>query len=104
MRTYKSIERPSQVLGMNLQDILILVGLFLGSVFAMGILGNMVKITRWVYLIVILVELALMLGLRYLSTKKAPGFLVAWVSFRFFQPRRISVGALPTPNNGKGKS
>lgn len=89
---------------MNLQDILILVGLFLGSVFAMGILGNIVKITRWVYLLVIVVELALILSLRYLSTKKAPGFLVAWVSFRFFQPRRISIGVLPTPSNGKGKS
>ena len=64
MRTYKAIERPSQVLGMNLQDIFILVGLFLGSVFAMGILGNMVTISRWGYLVIILAEIALMLFFR----------------------------------------
>jgi len=104
MRTYKAIERPSQVLGMNLQDLLILVGIFLGSVFAMGIIGNMITVSRWVYLVVILVELALMWGVRFLSTKKAPGYLIAWISFRFFQPRRIRVGAFPTPGHGKIKN
>lgn len=104
MRTYKTIERPSQVLGMNLQDIFILVGLFLGSVFAMGILGNMVTVSRWVYLVIILAEVALMLFFRYLSTKKPPGFLMAWISFRLFQPRRIRVGALPNPGHGKIKN
>ena len=55
MRSYKSIERPAQVLGMNIQDLGIMVGLFIGSVLLLGFLGMAVKIPRLVYLLVILV-------------------------------------------------
>jgi hypothetical protein len=97
MRSYKSIERPSQVLGMNIQDLGIMVGLFIGSVLAMGILGGKVKIPRLAYLVVVLAEVGGMLAVRYLSQKKAPGFLIGWISYTFIQPRRISVGQLPPP-------
>lgn len=96
MRSYKSIERPAQVLGMNLQDLGILVGLFIGSVLLLGFLGIIVKIPRLVYLTVIVVEVLLLLGFRYLSQTQPPGFLLAWVSFKFSQPRRIAVGQLPS--------
>ena len=72
MRSYKSIERPAQVLGMNLQDLGILVGLFIGSVLLLGFLGMAVKIPRMVYLLVIVVEIALIMGLRYLTKTQAP--------------------------------
>ncbi|WBA44297.1 hypothetical protein [Hymenobacter canadensis] len=99
MRSYKSIERPAQVLGMNLQDLGIMVGLFIGSVLLLGFLGMAVKIPRLVYLLVIVGELGLILGLRYLSKKQAPGFLLGWLSFTFIQPRRVAVGLLPTPSD-----
>lgn len=95
MRSYKSIERPAQVLGMNIQDLGLVVGLFIGSVLLLGFLGMAIKIPRLVYLAVILVELVLLLGLRYLSKTRAPGFLMGWLSFTFIQPRRIAVGPLP---------
>jgi hypothetical protein len=98
MRSYKSIERPAQVLGMNLQDLGLVVGLFIGSVLLLGFLGMAIKIPRLVYLVVILTELALLLGLRYLSRTRAPGFLMGWLSFTFIQPRRIAVGPLPAAN------
>jgi len=97
MRSYKSIERPAQVLGMNLQDLGLLVGLFIGSVLLLGLLGIIVKIPRLMYLVVIVVEMLLLFGFRYLSKTQAPGFLLAWVSFKFSQPRRIAVGQLPCP-------
>ncbi len=96
MRSYKSIERPAQVLGMNLQDLGLVVGLFIGSVLLLGFLGMAIKVPRLVYLVVILVELALLLGFRYLSKTRAPGFLMGWLSFTFIQPRRIAVGPIPT--------
>ncbi|UOQ75241.1 hypothetical protein [Hymenobacter cellulosilyticus] len=99
MRSYKSIERPAQVLGMNIQDLGIMVGLFIGSVLLLGFLGMAVKIPRLVYLLVILAELGLILGLRYLSKRQAPGFLMSWLSFTFIQPRRLAVGPIPTPNH-----
>ena len=103
MRSYKSIERPAQVLGMNIQDLGLLVGLFIGSVLLLGFLGMAVRIPRLVYLLVVLVELGLLLGLRYLSKKQAPGFLMGWLSFTFIQPRRLAVGPIPTasPNDQK---
>ena len=101
MRSYKSIERPAQVLGMNLQDLGILVGLFIGSVLLLGFLGMAVKIPRMVYLLVILLEIGLILGLRYLTRTQAPGFLMGWLSYTFIQPRRLVVGPLPTPAHGK---
>ena len=101
MRSYKSIERPAQVLGMNLQDLGILVGLFIGSVLLLGFLGMAVKIPRMVYLLVIVVEIALIMGLRYLTRTQAPGFLMGWLSYTFIQPRRLAVGPIPTPAHGK---
>ena len=101
MRSYKSIERPAQVLGMNLQDLGILVGLFIGSVLLLGFLGMAVKIPRLVYLLVILSEVGLLLGLRYLTRTQAPGFLMGWLSYTFTQPRRLAVGPIPTPAHGK---
>ena len=101
MRSYKSIERPAQVLGMNLQDLGILVGLFIGSVLLLGFLGMAVKIPRMVYLVVILSEVGLILGLRYLTRTQAPGFLMGWLSYTFIQPRRLAVGPLPPPAHGK---
>ena len=97
MRTYKSIERPSQIFGMNVQDIGVMLVLFATSVFIMGVMRNFMTIPKSVFLLVIVAEVALLLGLRYLSMKRAPGFLLAWVSYTFFQPQRISVGVLPTP-------
>lgn len=96
MRSYKSIERSAQVLGVNLQDLGLLVGLFIGSVLLLGFLGMAVKIPRLVYLLVVGAQLALLLGLRQLSKKQAPGFLVAWLSYTFLQPRRLAVGPLPS--------
>lgn len=97
MRSYKCIERPAQVLGMNIQDLGILVGLFIGSVLLLGFLGMAVKIPRLVYLLVTAAEVALILGLRYLSKRQAPGFLLGWLSYTFIQPRRLAVGPLPSP-------
>ena len=82
---------------MNLQDLGILVGLFIGSVLLLGFLGMAVKIPRLVYLLVIVVEIALIMGLRYLTKTQAPGFLMGWLSYMFIQPRRLAVGPLPTP-------
>ena len=101
MRSYKSIERPAQVLGMNIQDLGIMVGLGIGSVLLLGFLSMAVKIPRIVYLLVILVEVGLLMGLRYLSKKQAPGFLMGWLSFTFIQPRRLTVGPLPIPAHAK---
>ena len=97
MRSYKSIERPAQVLGMDLSDLGVVIGVFFGSVILIGIIGMKIHIPRLVYLGVLIGEIGLIVALRQLSSKQAPGFLVAWISFHFTQPRRLAVGPLPPP-------
>ena len=95
MRSYKSIEKPAQVLGMNIMDLGLVVGLFIGSVLLLGFLNMIVHIPRLVYLIVLLLELGFILVMRFLTKTRPPGFLVGWLSFQFVQPRRIAVGIIP---------
>jgi type IV secretory pathway VirB3-like protein len=92
MRSYKSIERPAQVLGMNLPDLGLVVGLFLASVLAIGIAGLVVSVPRFIYLLTLVLLVALLYGLRYLAKHRPPGFLLSWLSFHRRQPRRIALG------------
>jgi len=92
MRSYKSIERPAQVLGMNLPDLGLVVGLFLAAVLAIGIAGLVVTVPRFLYLLILVVLVVLLYGLRYLAKHRPPGFLLSWLSFHRRQPRRIALG------------
>jgi hypothetical protein len=96
MRSYKSIEKPAQVLGMNIMDLGLVVGLFIGSVLLLGILNMLVHIPRLVYVVIFVLEVGLILIMRFLTKTRPPGFLIGWLSFQFVQPRRISVG-IPHP-------
>ena len=110
MRSYKSIERPAQVLGMNLPDLGLVVGLFLAAVLAIGIVGLVVTVPRFLYLLIVILLVVLLYGLRYLAKHRPPGFLLSWLSFHRRQPRRIALGrprsgplaagsaAFPTPH------
>ena len=92
MRSYKSIERPAQVLGMNLPDLGLVVGLFLAAVLAIGIAGLVVSVPRFLYLLTLVMLVVLLYGLRYLAKHRPPGFLLSWLSFHRRQPRRIALG------------
>ena len=95
MRSYKSIEKPAQVLGMNIMDLGLVIGLFIGSVLLLGILNMLIPIPRLVYLAVFLLVVGLILVMRFLTKTRPPGFLIGWLSFQFVQPRRICVGIIP---------
>ncbi|WP_207435962.1 hypothetical protein [Sabulibacter ruber] len=106
MRSYRSIEKPAQLLGMHLADLGLVVGLFIGSVLLLGFLNLLVPLPRLVYLAVFLLEAGLLAALRFLAKTRPPGFLLGWLSHRFRQPRRIAVGILPLtlPNDEKRKN
>ena len=92
MRSYKSIERPAQVLGMNLPDLGLVVGLFLAAVLAIGVAGLVVTVPRFLYLLILVALVGLLYALRYLAKHRPPGFLLSWLSFHRQQPRRIALG------------
>lgn len=92
MRSFKSIERPAQVLGMNLPDLGLVVGLFLAAVLAIGVAGLVFTVPRFLYLLILVVLIGQLYGLRYLAKHRPPGFLLSWLSFHRRQPRRIALG------------
>jgi type IV secretory pathway VirB3-like protein len=102
MRSFKSIERPAQVLGMNLPDLGLVVGLFLAAVLAIGVAGLVVAVPRSLYLLILVVLVALLYGLRYLAKHRPPGFLLSWLSFHRRQPRRIALGRARSGRSAAG--
>jgi hypothetical protein len=98
MRTYKSIERQAQVLGMNLQDLGLVFGLLIVGGLFTGVLGLMISVPAWVYFLLLLTTAVLFFGLKYLAKHKPPGFLMGYASFHLQQPRRLTLGAIPSPN------
>lgn len=98
MQSYKSIERPAQVLGMNLQDLGLVVGLLIGGILFLSLLSMVATIPRLTYLVVLLGDGGLFFLFRYLAKHRPPGYLFGWISYSFIQPKRISLGSLPPAN------
>jgi hypothetical protein len=91
MKTYKSIERKSIILGMPVEDIMLLLSLLLGLVMLGGIMGASIKVSKLYYLISLLSVIALQFGLKYFNQKKHPTFIRSFISYYFLQVRRISI-------------
>jgi hypothetical protein len=98
MQTYKRIERQAQVLGMNIQDLGLVFGLLICGGLLSGVLGLVISVPVWVYLLLLLTSAVLFFGLKYLAKHKPPGFLMGYLSFHLQQPRRLTLGVLPTPH------
>ena len=103
MRSFKSIERPAQILGMNLMDLGLVVAFLIGAVMLLGIASTLVMVPRLLYSLVLLLALGLFFALRWMAKNRPPGFLMGFLSFHLVQPRRISLGVgrapLPPPSH-----
>jgi hypothetical protein len=101
MRSYKSIERPAQILGMNLMDLGLVVALLIGGVMVLGIASTLFMVPRLLYTLVLLTAIGMFFALRWMAKNRPPGFLMGFLSFHLVQPRRISLGvpgtSLPPP-------
>lgn len=105
MRSYKSIERPAQVLGMSLRELgLGVIGL-IALALLIGVAGSVMPVPRQAYLVLLLLFAVLIFGLRYLGKHRPPNFLLSWLSFHLKQPRRIALGrpSLPPPPHVRAK-
>lgn len=92
MRSFKSIERPAQILGMNLMDLGLVVAFLIGAVMTLGIASALFSIPRLLYTLVLLLAIGLFIALRWMAKNRPPGFLMGFLSFHLVQPRRISLG------------
>lgn len=92
MRTYKSIEQPSQVLGIDINNLFVVMGfIVLGGIFT-GLIGMAVDIHWIVYVLLLLITAGLFFMFKYLAKHRPPGFAMGFVSYHLRQPKRLTIG------------
>jgi len=92
MKVNKSIEKPSHVLGLPMQDFIILLGYF-GILFILNnILGSFgLYFGYWFYIFLIFSTWGIYIILKWAGTKKYPGYLISLFSFKSLQGKNIEV-------------
>lgn len=101
MRTYKSIEQPSQVLGIDINNLFVVMGFIVVGAILVGLLGMVMDIHWIVYVLLLLVSVSLFLLFKYLAKHRPPGFAMGFVSYYLRQPKRLSIGL---PRHAKEKA
>ena len=99
MRTYKSFERPSQIQGIDINNLFVVFGFLVGSGLFIGFLGMFLDIPWVLYLLVVLVTLGLFFLFKYLSKHRPPGFVQGFISFHLRQPKRLHIAAYRPQKN-----
>lgn len=97
MRTFKSIERPAQVLGIAFQDLGLVALLLIGGGMLLAVLSMFLPIPSRSYLVLIVLVAGLFIGLRWLAKNRPPGYLMGWLSYTLQQPKRLTFGPTHSP-------
>ena len=92
MQSYKTIERPAQVLGMDIQSLGFVFALVIGGGFLLALLSLGMSISPLVYVALLLTSIGLFFTLRYLNKHRPPGFLMGYISYHLRQPKRLTIG------------
>lgn len=95
MKTYKSIERKSIILGMPAGDLMLLLCLLLVLVLLGGIMGTFTQVSKYYYLCALLSVIALQFVLQYLNRRGHPTYVASLISYYFLQARRIIITQKP---------
>ena len=90
MRTYKSIERRSTILGMPVTDLMLLLVALVGLVMLGSVISIFTPVSKYYYLCALGAVLGGYLVLRYANRNRHPSYLQAVLSFHFKQPKKIS--------------
>lgn len=91
MKTFKTIEKKSQILGMPLADLMFVSTLLIVLIVLGGIAGAFMEVSKYYYLISLLIVVILFLILKTVNQKKHPSFLLSWLSYHFFQAKKIKL-------------
>jgi hypothetical protein len=100
MRTYKSIEKKSAILGMPLQDLALLLFMLIGLVMAGSVVSIFITVSKYYYLFTLLLICGLYCLLKITNRQAHPGFILCFISFYFKQPKKITLlHEAANPNN-----
>lgn len=89
MKVSKSLEKPTRIMGMRMQELGLYVSLLISLISLTSIARSIVPVPRFVYILILLVLLASWLVLRWGESKKHPSFLLSIISWVFLQPKAI---------------
>lgn len=89
MKTYKTLERKSRVLGISLTEMGLLLSALLGLFVLAALAQFFVVISGWVHMGITMLISALYVALKKTGRHKQPGYLLSIISFHFYQPKEI---------------
>jgi hypothetical protein len=91
MRTYKSIEKKSAILGMPITDLALLLFMLVGLVMLGSVVSIFIKVSKYYYLSILLLIIATCLFLKMMNRRAHPAFIVCAISYYFKQAKKITL-------------
>jgi len=92
MKVNKNIEKPSYVLGLPIQEFIMLVGYFLSLFILNNIVGSFgLVLGIWFWLFLLFSSWGLYILLKWGAKQNYPGFLLSLFSFRLIQGKKIEL-------------
>ncbi|MDF9796269.1 uncharacterized protein YacL [Catalinimonas alkaloidigena] len=91
MKTFKSIEKKAQILGLPMQDLFtLLFGLSIAMV--LGIVINFfLPVSKYYFFAVLIATFGAFFLLKRINLRKHPSFLFSLISYRLWQPKHLEV-------------
>lgn len=92
MKVNKHIEKPSYIIGLPVQEFIILIGYFFAAFVFNNILGSFgILFGYWFYLFLFFTTWGLYLTLKWGARQNYPGFLISFFSFKVVQGKKIEL-------------
>lgn len=90
MRVQKSLEKPTRILGMRMQELGLYVCLLIGLITLASLARTIVPVPRAVYAVILILLVLSWLVLRWGERHKHPSFLISLISWTWLQPKRVN--------------
>ena len=91
MKTFRSIEKQAQLLGLPMTDLFALLFVMSLAIVIGIVLNFMIPMSKYYFWSVILLAVAAYFLLKRLNRQKHPSRMFSYLSYRYWQPRRVIV-------------
>ena len=104
MKVQKSLEKPTRILGMRMQELGLYVCLLIGLITLASLARTIIPVPRAVYVVILAMLVSSWFLLRWGERHKHPSFLISFISWALLQPKRvIHVKIKPLRQTAHGK-
>ena len=100
MKTFRSIEKQAQLLGLPMTDLFALLFVMSLAIVIGIVLNFMIPMSKYYFWGVILSAVLAYLLLKRLNRQQHPSRLFSYLSYRFLQPRQVILGENGKRRNG----